>query len=138
MREAIERLVLRQHAKLREAATSLSEAIRAQSNPVTADSREAPLRLNVWQRLGVQRGAARRARYEEIVRRRDLGESFKQIGRAMELDQRTVSKFVSAGSFPERAPRTSGLTLLDGHRQYVVSRTTQGCVNPVLVWNELR
>jgi transposase len=138
MREAIERLLLRQHAKLREAATSLSEAIRAESNPVTADSREAPLRLNVWQRLGVQRRAARRARYEEIVRRRDLGESFKQIGRAMELDQRTVGKFVRAGSFPERAPRTSGLTLLDGHRQYVASRTAQGCVNPVLVWNELR
>jgi hypothetical protein len=54
------------------------------------------------------------------------------------LDQRTVAKFVRAGSFPERAPRTSGLTLLDGHRQYVASRTTEGCVKPVHVWNELR
>ena len=39
MREAIERLLVRQHAKLREAASSLSEAIRPESNPVTADSR---------------------------------------------------------------------------------------------------
>jgi transposase len=131
-------LLLRQHAKLREAARTLSEAIRTEGHPVTAASRDVTPRLNVWQRLGVARRAARLSRYDEIVRRRDLGESFKQIGRAMELDQRTVAKFVRAGSFPERAPRTSGLTLLDGHRQYVASRTTEGCVKPVHVWNELR
>ena len=59
MRETIEWLLLRQHAKLREAAASLSEAIRAESNPVNADSREAPLRLNVWQhRHGPRRDGA--------------------------------------------------------------------------------
>src|ERR1019366_3799573 len=38
MRESIERLLLRQHAKLREAARTLSEAIRTEGHPVTANS----------------------------------------------------------------------------------------------------
>ena len=56
----------------------------------------------------------------------------------MNMDQRTVSKFVCAGSFPERAPRASGSTLLDGHRQYVASRAAEGCVSAAHVWHELQ
>jgi transposase len=73
MRESIKRLLLRQHAKLGEAARTLSEAIRTEGHPVTADSRDVTPRLNVWQRLSVARRAARLSRYDEIVRRRDLG-----------------------------------------------------------------
>jgi len=138
MREAVERLLVRRSASLREAARTLSQALRIESQPITGDHSTSGLRLSVWQRLGVHRRAARLARYEEIVRRRHLGESYKAIGRSMNLDQRTVSKFVRAGSFPERAPRPSGPTLLDAHRQYVASRAAEGCVSAVQVWHELQ
>lgn len=49
-----------------------------------------------------------------------------------------MSKFVCAGSFPERAPRTSGSTLLDGHRHYVPSRAAEGCIRAAHVWHELQ
>ena len=138
LREAVERLLVRRAASLREAARMLSKALRIEAQPITADARATVLQLNVWQRLGIHRRAARLARYEEVMRRRQLGESYKAIGRAMNLDQRTVSKFVCAGSFPERAPRTSGSTLLDGHRQYVASRAAEGCVSAAHVWHELQ
>ena len=138
LREAVERLLVRRAASLREAARTLGEEQIVESQPISVDTRAPVLRLNVWQRLGAHRRAARLARYEEVLRRRQLGESYKAIGRAMNLDQRTVSKFVCAGSFPERAPRTRGLTLLDEHRQYMASRAAEGCVSAVHVWHELQ
>ena len=87
MREAVERLLIRQGAKLREAAKALSESNRIEGQAVTANTPQTVLRLNAWQRLGVERRAVRLARYEEVVPRRGLGESFKHIGLAMDIDQ---------------------------------------------------
>jgi DNA-binding NarL/FixJ family response regulator len=120
LRECVERLLVRRSASVREAARLLGEALRIESQPITGNSGAAPLPLNAWQRLGVHRRAARLARYEEVVRRNNLGESFKRIARAMNLDHRTVRKFARAGAFPERVPRTSGATLLDGHRHTIL------------------
>lgn len=50
------------------------------------------------------------------------GLSFKAIGRATDLDQRTVSNFLRAGEYPERSPRGSGPTLLDAYRHRVNQR----------------
>ncbi|MDM0117538.1 ISL3 family transposase [Variovorax sp. J22R133] len=137
LREAVERLLVRRAASLREAARSPGEAPTVEARPIT-DTYASQLKLNIWQRLGIHRRAARLARYEEVMRRRQLGETYKAIGRAMNLDQRTVSKFVSSRSFPERAPRTRGPTLLDGHRQHLDSRVAEGCVNAAHVWHELQ
>lgn len=70
LRETVERLLMRRAASLREAAKMLTEALRIESQPITADASSTTMRLNVWQRLGVHRRAARLARYEEILRRR--------------------------------------------------------------------
>ena len=138
LREAVERLLIRQAPRLRQAAYSSSEALQMQSQPVTADTRATVLPLASWQRLSIDRRAARMACYEEAVRRRQLGESFKAIGHATNLDHRTVRNFVQAGSFPERAQRASGSTLLDGHRHYMASRVAEGCLSAAHVWQELR
>ena len=138
LRDSVERLLVRHSAGVRETARLLGEALRIESQPITGDSHPTALPLKAWQRLGVHRRAARLARYEEVVRRRDLGESFKAIGRAMDLDHRTVRTFARAGAFPERATRMSGTTLLDGHREYLSSRVAQGCVMPAQVWRELQ
>jgi DNA-binding NarL/FixJ family response regulator len=50
------------------------------------------LPLLAWQELSIDRRAARLARYEEALRLRAQGMTFKAIGRVMDLDQRTVSR----------------------------------------------
>jgi hypothetical protein len=70
----------RQAARLRKAARLMGEALRIETQPLTADTGETVLPLAAWQRLGI--GRRGRGRYEEAVHRRQLGESFKAIGRA--------------------------------------------------------
>ena len=78
------------------------------------------------------------ARYEEVVRLRAQGLSLKAIGRATDLDQRTVSNFLRAGEYPERSPRSSGPTLLDAYRNHILQRVAEGCASATVVWHELR
>ena len=83
LREAVERLLMRQATRLREAARILGETLRIENQPLTADTGATVLPLSAWQRLGIDRRAARVALYEEAVHRRRLNESFKAIGLAM-------------------------------------------------------
>ena len=143
MCEAIERLLLRHSGKLREAARLVSEAMRLEAQPAgtPVETEGAPLAappLRSWQRLGVKRRAVRLARYEEVVRRREQGESLKGIARAMRIAYATVRSFVRAGCFPERAQWSRRPTLLDAYRPYLVSRVAQGCWNAMELWRELR
>jgi hypothetical protein len=130
----MERLLLRHNPRLREAAQLVVSAP-PQTPPSGADS---ALPLLAWQKLSIDRRAARLARYEEVVRLRGQGLTFKAIGRAMDLDQRTVSNFVRAGEYPEGSPTGSGPMLLDGYRQHLCQRVGQGCRNITAVWHELR
>jgi hypothetical protein len=130
LRETMERLLLRHNPRLREAAQLVVSAP-PQTPPSGADS---ALPLLAWQKLSIDRRAARLARYEEVVRLRGQGLTFKAIGRAMDLDQRTVSNFVRAGEYPERSPTGSGPMLLDAYREHLCQRVAQGCRNITAVW----
>ena len=130
LRESIERLLYRLGPKLRESA----KRVRLVNTPCEF-SRPA---LRASQRLSEARRAARLARYEEVVRLRQQGHSLKAITHIMSLHYATVRKFVTAGVFPERAPRGHGATLLDPHRAYLEERFAQGCRKPVTLWQELR
>ena len=72
------------------------------------------------------------------MRRYQAGESIRSIGRAMNLDRRTVRSFVLADSFPERAQRARVPSLLDAHREYLEARVAEGCRNAMRLWRELR
>src|SRR6202041_336413 len=91
LRETVERLLRRHTAKLREAAQLANVSQLSQTQPV---QEEAAFPLMAWQKLSMERRAARLARYEEVVRLRAQGLTFKAIGRVTELDQRTVKNFV--------------------------------------------
>jgi len=107
LRETVERLLLRHNARLREAAQLVVVSPLPPSLPAAADG---TVPLMTWQKLSIDRRAVRLARYEEVVRLRAQGLSFKAIGRATDLDQRTVRNFLRAGEYPERSPRGSGPT----------------------------
>ena len=101
-----------------------------------------PLRPNhpskAWQRHSNARREHRLARYEEVVRRHKAGESIRAIGRAVNLDRRTVRGFVRADAFPERAQRARVSSLLDAHQEYLAARAAEGCRNAMQLWRELR
>ncbi len=135
LRETVERLLQRHNARLREAAQLVAASTLPPIQPAETD---AALPLMSWQKLSIDRRAARLARYEEVMRLRSLGLSYKAIARAMDLDQRTVSYFARAGEYPERAPRSSGPMLLDPYRHHLSQRVGHGCTNVAAVWHELR
>jgi transposase len=135
LRETVERLLLRHNPKLREAAQLVVARPLPASLPGAAD---VAVPLLAWQKLSIDRRTARLARYEEVVRLRAQGLSFKAIGRATDLDQRTVSNFLKAGEYPERSPRGSGPMLLDAYRHHIRQRVAEGCASATAVWQELR
>ena len=93
LHETVERLLRRHTSRLREAAQLADVSLLSQTQPV---HEEAAFPLMAWQKLSMERRAARLARYEEVVRLRAQGLTFKAIGRATDLDQRTVKNFVQA------------------------------------------
>jgi hypothetical protein len=135
LRETVERLLRRHTAKLREAA-QLADG--SQQSPTQSVQEEAAFPLLAWQKLSMERRAARLARYEEVVRLRAQGLSFQAIARATDLDHRTIKNFVRAGEYPERSPRGSGPMLLDDYRRHLCQRVADGCNNITTVWHELR
>ncbi len=135
LRDTVERLLPRHNARLREAAQLAIVSSLPQPHAAGANS---ALPLLAWQKLSIDRRAARLARYEEVVRLRAQGLSFKAIGQATDLDQRTVSTFVRVGEYPERSPRGSGPMLLDAYRHHLRQRVARGCTNITGVWHELQ
>ena len=132
---------------MKEAARQASEALQLQAiaakgltgsdAKVEATAPDEPP-LKARQRHGHTRRQGRLARYEEVMRRHQAGESIRAIGRAMGLDHRTVAGLVHAQAFPERAPRAAVPSLLDAHREYLATRAAEGCRDAMQVWRELR
>ena len=87
-------------------------------------------------------GADGRARwlavYEEVRRRHAAGETLMGIGRALGLARGTVRKFARAESYPERAARAPGASLLDRFVPHLEARVAAGCANGAALWRELR
>jgi hypothetical protein len=87
---------------------------------------------------GVESRARWKALYDEVRRRLAGGEPLLVISRQMGLAHGTVRKFADAGSFPERAVRAPGPSILDPHLAYLEARQAEGCENAMVLWRELR
>ena len=95
-------------------------------------------RLTGWQQLSDDRRAIRLALYEQVMALHAQGKTMKGIGRMLSIDHRTVRKFISGETFPERVARARGPTPLDAHRHYIEQRIEQGCQSPLAIWREIR
>lgn len=93
-------------------------------------------------RTEVAAGAVERNRrmalYEEVRRRHAAGEPPLALSRRMGLARGTVRKYAGAESFPERAVRAPGPSLLDPHIAHLEARLAAGCENAMALWRELR
>src|SRR5207245_987580 len=80
-----------------------------------------------------------RERYESIHALRAQGKGLRAIGRELQLDRKTVHRFVAAASVEDLlAQMTSRAGMLDDHLPYLTQRRNDGCTNVDTLFAELR
>jgi transposase len=132
LRQMIERWLAGAHGRLRRL-------------PPIPGRRPAPARrTSAFPRTRAERAASAdsrarwRALYDEVRRRHAAGEPLLTISRRMELARGTVRKLAQAESFPERAARAPGRSILDPYLAHLEARFAAGCENAMALWRELR
>jgi transposase len=106
MGDAVQRLLERKHAVLRQAAKAVTTITPA---PMAQDSSSVltPAPLPTLSEQARQHSRERRlARYHEVITLREQGTGVRAISRQLHLSRMTVRKLLRAGSFPEQAQRS--------------------------------
>jgi transposase len=83
------------------------------------------------------RRARRLARYEQVVALRNVGWTQAAIAQEVGLGERTVLRWLGAGAFPERKPRTQPASPFAPYAAYLTQRWTEGCHNATQLWREI-
>ncbi len=139
--DALERVLRRQHAALREAAAAVDAQRAAEPLPEPPPSElpSAPLRpLTKAQQEQAARRDRRLARYEDVVTRHAQGQSQHAISHQLRLSPKTVRRYLRAEGFPERARPRRRTSILTPYEAYLRERWTVGCHNAHTLWQELR
>ena len=135
LRDNVERMLQRMGPQMRQAAQRVvvTDATLGRQGRGHGQSR-----LTWRQQLSDDRRSIRLALYGRMIALHAQGCTMKAIAAELSISNQTVSKFILAGSFPERALKARGPTPLDAHRNYIEQRIAQGCHSPLLIWRELR
>jgi transcriptional regulator with XRE-family HTH domain len=72
------------------------------------------------------RRTAREARYEQVRERHAQGLTAKEVACQLGLSQRTVQRWLAAGTFPEAKKRRKKSSAFDGFAPYVLKRWQEG------------
>jgi len=133
LREAVQRFLTRQHARLEQATVSVTQGqlleYTTTAGPVAMlSSRSAHERQH--------NRAKRYARYCQVLELYRQGVSQKQIAHTLGMHTMTVRTFIRAGTFPERAT-SRRRSQLDPYVAFLHQRWVAGCKNPTQLWHEL-
>jgi len=124
------------------APTSSPEPARTTPRPadpgITSAADAEPVAANRVAQQQAQRREQKRAGYEEMLRLRAAGCTQLAIAQQVGRPLRTVHRYLSAPTFPERKPRTRPPGQLAPYRAYLEQRWRQGCHNTAQLWRELR
>ncbi len=146
LRAALERLVTRKHAVLREVAAALTAEATGDITEQDGSTEDAldlapppsPKPVARSQRQAQERRARRVARYEEVRRLRARGLSLRAIADQVGLNRQTVQRFANAETFPERQVRAPYPSIADPYEAYLRRRWEEGCHNVTQLWREVR
>jgi len=83
------------------------------------------------------RRARRLVRYEQVVALRALGWTHAAIADQVHISQRTILRWLAAGSFPERKPRSEPPSAFAPYAEYLTRRWAEGCHNATQLWREV-
>ncbi len=131
-RQMVERWLTGAHVRLH----ALPEAPRSDTAPVR---RHASFPRTYSEERASEESRARRLAMYQAVRRRHLaGEPLLRISHTLRLARGTVRKYALAPSFPERAARVPGPSILDPYLEHLAQRHAEGCENALALWREIR
>src|SRR6266567_1346683 len=89
------------------------------------------------EKVRLTRRAGREARYEQVMERHSQGLTAKEIACQLGLSQRTVQKWLAAGTFPEAKKRRKKRSDFDLFAPYVLKRWQEGEQNGLTLWREI-
>ncbi len=82
------------------------------------------------------RRAGREARYKQVMQMQSLGSTTREIACQLGMSQRTVQKWLAAGTFPEAQKRRKKSSSFDEFAPYVLKRWQEGERNGLTLWRE--
>ena len=89
------------------------------------------------QRRQQERRSQRVARYEQMIALRERGLTIAAIARELGVGERTILRWLAAGTFPERQPRRRPPSPLAPFAEYLTSRWADGCHTGMQLWREV-
>jgi transposase len=97
-----------------------------------------PMPITYAERVRLRHRAERVQRYQQVMALREQGIKLHEIAHQVAISERTVNRFLAAGTYPERKRRSSSKAgLLEGHTHYLDQRWAEGCTNATQLWREL-
>jgi transposase len=143
LREAVERTLVKWHPVLSRAAKEISPRYQAEqrlkaAGPIEVLPDQPTMSNQKAPSLKEARRARRVARYEEVRQLKQEGLPITQIARQTGMDQKTIRRFLRAGSFPERQAPKRRATLITPFVDYLQKRWEEGCHNAAQIHREIR
>ncbi len=129
--QVLERVLHRHGAALR-ACVREAHSVALTAESATADGQETSRAEAQPKRL------RRLRRYEEVVSLQAQGLSLTAIASQVGLSRPTVRKYLQADSFPEWAPRRTGLSPGTRHGEHLRARWRDGIQDATVLWQELQ
>ena len=133
MREAVQRFLTRQHARLEQATAAVPQG------PLLEQTTTAGPVAMLSSRRTQERQPNRAKRYArscQVIELHPQGMSHKRIARTLGLSPITVRPCIRAGTFPERATYRPGRRLAP-YVAFVPQRWAAGCKHPTQLWHEI-
>jgi hypothetical protein len=90
------------------------------------------------EKVRLARRAERHARYQQLVELRAMGLGTKDIARQLDMSQRTVQRWLAAGTFPEATRRHKKPSSFDTFAPYILKRWQGGERNGLVLWREIK
>ena len=129
---AIERALEEHTGKLRLPAAEQQTGERAKPNDAV------PATLTAPQTRQQQRRQRRLERYEQVVTLYRQGHSQKAISRTLQIQRKTIRRWLRTGEFPERKPPIRKPPKVQEFAEYLHRRWNAGCHNATKLFHEIR
>jgi transposase len=134
--ETLERCLARNHCALRDASKlPAPEPDSTVNEPSPAPSQQGGTTRT--QQESIARRERRRALYEHVVDLHRRGRSIRAIASQMQISPKTATRFLRAGTFPERAP-SNRQNQLDAYQRTLRDLWDAGCRNAGHLYRELK
>ena len=136
--EATQRLLARCQAEIVAASKMAEIDQNEQRQQVISVEEWRPKEPAYAEKVRLARRAARSVRYQQVVELRAQGLVAKDIARQLDMSERTVQRWLAAGTFPESKRRRKKQSSFDTFASFVLERWQEGERNGLTLWHEIK